>query len=537
MVAAMAMATVAAALAPRPRGCRAFLLPPPPPLPPGGPIHTSSRRPPRPRLAGALAGQPWDDAASAAAAVDPAPPPAPSVAPLVPRVEVRASSGLSAASDLPLALDAVASACEDFGFGADAATEAAEAPRRPESVPGASGRVLLLGWSGRERSGFDGEEMEELSEQLRAACSERIDAALHEAGGQPILLAFDEVGDEDGGALVALNRAIEREVADYGLRDSLGAGDDACGDDGSEAAFVPSFHVEIDGATIHSVGSPGETRFDVSSVLVFDDLIDDSLRRRLLNVVKGYPEDGTANDRWDDTTNGPDPGRWARGGLVDVAGGSLPLTDGGDDTGDDEGSSWGLTDDAVLDLCFGDHTALAEFEAQLVRLFPDFLVTRLPEAVLGAHVSPLTANAPAHGDVFDYHIDADPLQVPPSPWADVYGRYPNRDVGKPRFVSCLVYPNDEWDAEAWGAPTRFLDPPTGEAHDVHPKPGRCVVMDQDVSHTVVAPNAEAGRRPRYSLVWKLILHPRKEGQDMADLPCGRGDLWPEPIVVGSARNG
>jgi hypothetical protein len=79
-------------------------------------------------------------------------------------------------------------------------------------------------------------------------------------------------------------------------------------------------------------------------------------------------------------------------------------------------------------------------------------------------------------------------------------------------LSCLVYLNDEWDEKEWGAPTRFLDPPTKETIDVLPKPGRCVIMDQDISHTVVAPNVEAGTRPRYSLVWKLVLHPTDEGQ-------------------------
>lgn len=79
-------------------------------------------------------------------------------------------------------------------------------------------------------------------------------------------------------------------------------------------------------------------------------------------------------------------------------------------------------------------------------------------------------------------------------------------------LSCLVYLNDEWDEKEWGAPTRFLDPPTKETIDVLPKPGRCLIMDQDISHTVVAPNVEAGKRARYSLVWKLVLHPTDEGQ-------------------------
>jgi len=55
------------------------------------------------------------------------------------------------------------------------------------------------------------------------------------------------------------------------------------------------------------------------------------------------------------------------------------------------------------------------------------------------------------------------------------------------------------------------------------------MMDQDVTHTVVAPNESAGLSPRYSLVWKLILHPKKSGQNM-DLAPGS-----EPLLIGSAN--
>ena len=95
----------------------------------------------------------------------------------------------------------------------------------------------------------------------------------------------------------------------------------------------------------------------------------------------------------------------------------------------------------------------------------------------------------------------------------------------------MVYLNDEWHDE-WGGPTRFLDVATDTEYAVLPRPGRCVVMDQDVSHSVTAPTA-AARRPRYSLVWKLILHPTRENQDMCDLTAGRP--WPESILVGSAN--
>ena len=43
---------------------------------------------------------------------------------------------------------------------------------------------------------------------------------------------------------------------------------------------------------------------------------------------------------------------------------------------------------------------------------------------------------------------------------------------------------------------------------VQPKPGRAVLMHQDVLHRVAAPSALA-RRPRYSLVWKLAFVPKR----------------------------
>jgi len=318
-----------------------------------------------------------------------------------------------------------------------------------------------------------------------------------------------------------LDGIVEKEVLEYGLRD--GVDRDTSQANRDDISFIPSKHIKLDGAMIQTIESPGQFHFDTSSIVVLDNILDDSLRKRLLNVVNGYPEEDTSTDHF---TDGPNPNRWVRGGLVDVV-------DNNNNGEEDDGPCLGLTDDAIMDICFHDHPAINEFEARLAQLFPDFIVTKLPEAVLGDCVSPITANAPCYGDNFDFHIDADPMQVPPSPWADVFGRYPNRSRGKPRFVSVLLYLNDEWKDE-WGAPTRFLDPPTEECYEVFPQPGRCVIMDQDIRHTVVAPKKEAGKRPRYSMVWKLILHPKKADQDMTDLSCGREKLWPEPELLGSA---
>jgi hypothetical protein len=324
---------------------------------------------------------------------------------------------------------------------------------------------------------------------------------------------------------------VDETVQEYGLRTPLQTQHfDKKVAQENQSAFVPSLHIEIDGDHVQNVHSPG-THFDTSTVLVFDNLlVDNTLRSRLLDVVLGKPSKGDGADVvhvWDDARNGPDPTRWCHGGLLDIPDDSHEEFDGG--------PCWGLRDDAVIDICYNDHPAITEFESKLDYLFKDFVVTRLPQAVMGASVSPLTANAPTAGDIFDYHIDGDPFSSSPSLWTDIYGKYPNRSLGKPRFVSCLLYLNNDWNADIFGAPTRLWDPPTEMTYDVIPAPpGRCVIMDQDISHTVVAPNAAAGRLPRYSLVWKLILHPKVQGQPMKDLCCGRRNSWPKPIFVGSA---
>ena len=425
-----------------------------------------------------------------------------------------ASAGIEPNDELPALLTRLQTECEEYSvkinLGHSILTN--NLPCLPKSIPGALGRVISFQVQGVPPD-YDVDDDEFLS-YLKVCGSE-----LKLVGGQPILFVFQTTYDED------LEALIEKEVSDYGMKDELICLSDSS-TDAKEKEFIPSLHIELDGAMIENIYSPGETLFDTSSILVFDDLLEESLRKRLLNVVKGYPEN-TDTDEWNDIRDGPDPNRWVRGGLIDVV---------DDEAEKNEPSCWGLTDEAIMDICFGDHPAVLEFESKLAQLFPDFIVTRLPEAVFGACVSPLTANAPTHGDSFNYHIDADPLQMPDSPWSDVFGLYPNRSLGKPRFVSCLLYLNDEWNGEEWGAPTEFLDPPTEETVRVLPQPGRCVIMDQDISHTVVPPNSAAGKRPRYSLVWKLILHPRTEGQEMSDLTCGNTVSWPDPIVIGSANN-
>lgn len=437
------------------------------------------------------------------------------------RLEVGSSFGIDPNDELPNLLGAISSVCDEYGVQFDHPSNVSNIfpSQPPTSVPGALGRVIMIDVHGVDANIDESEFITE----LKTVMSQQMDDCLYSEEhniAQPVLLAFQSAASKS----TTLNDIIEKEVLDYGLRD--GVDRDAMQANHNDTSFIPSKHIKMDGAMIQTIESPGQFHFDTSSIVIFDSILDDSLRKRLLNVVKGYPEDAS-KDNWDDAKEGPNPARWVRGGLMDVV-------DSNSDGEEDDGPCWGMIDDAIMDICFHDHPAISEFEAKLAQLFfPDFIVTTLPEAVLGGCVSPITANAPCYGDRFEFHIDADPLQVPPSPWADVFGRYPNRSREKPRFVSVLLYLNDEWNAEEWGAPTKFLDPPTQECYEIFPQPGRCVIMDQDISHTVVAPKKEAGKRPRYSMVWKLILHPKKAGQVMVDLSCGR-DLWPEPELFGSA---
>ena len=57
-----------------------------------------------------------------------------------------------------------------------------------------------------------------------------------------------------------------------------------------------------------------------------------------------------------------------------------------------------------------------------------------------------------------------------------------------------------------------------------------LLMDQDITHRLSVPSVLANR-PRYSLVWKLVLHPRTPEQ-----PCtiARPE-WGPPVRFGSAN--
>ena len=427
--------------------------------------------------------------------------------------------------------------------------------------PGATGRVAMIELEQDDIAIENLEDRDDIPlvlEAWKAILSQHIDEILYREDDdlrcfqQPILLSVVTNPASNTSATTPtdtyyqehLLALIQEQLQDYGLADAVEKHHEIIEIPATNPSMVtPRLWYEIDGAMVvddnnNNNNNNKEDVWDTSSVLVFDHLLgsaveERNLRERMLDVVLG--RDGeNSNQHWDDVQDGPDPARWTAGRLTD-----LPTTDTSENIRNNEitfPESYGLSDEALDEICEEDPPPLAfqEFESILSDLLWDFTVTRLPEAVLGGGVTPLTANAPCFGQTFDYHIDADPYFAPPSPWTDVYGRYANRARGKPRFMSCLIYLNDEWDGTQWGAPTRFLDVATGTEIDITPKPGRVVLMDQDITHTVVAPLEASGKRPRYSLVWKLILHPKRQNQDMRDL-AGSHTGWPGPVLVGSAK--
>lgn len=192
------------------------------------------------------------------------------------------------------------------------------------------------------------------------------------------------------------------------------------------------------------------------------------------------------------------------------------------------------------------------------------------------------ANASVYGHCFQWHVDADPLVEPAPSWLSP--SYPNGEAGRPLLVSLVLYVDECWRRD-WDAETLLLEQGSGVGLLVQPRPGRAVrpspcariacalrllypsrccvfpvdavlwfslshvvpsiatlawpskqvLMHQDALHRVSTPSLTA-RRPRYSLVWKLLFVPRAGG--VADANCGGESIcrpeWGAPAVVGGA---
>ena len=312
--------------------------------------------------------------------------------------------------ELPFLLNAVSKACSDFGITFTKEHLKHETtPAKLENVHGANGRVILLSlnnvdatwtWNDERLVPFQCLISEKLDEIMYGmddnTCSPSIE--------QPILIcirpSYGFLPNTSNLPLI-LGQVAKKEVDQYELCKPLL--DQKIAYDPKDS-IVPNIHVEIDGAMVMNPYLGKET-WDTSSIFVFDELVDNDLRERLLDVVLGEGISDPNQVRWNDVSDGPDPNRWMLGGLDDVPGSESAVSE--------APSCWGLREEAIDDLCFCSHDAITEFEMKLMRLFPDYIVTRLPEAVLGACVSPLTANAPTSNDSFSYHIDADPNAAPP----------------------------------------------------------------------------------------------------------------------------
>eukprot|EP00658_Telonema_sp_P-2_P006618 TRINITY_DN12501_c0_g1_i3.p1 TRINITY_DN12501_c0_g1~~TRINITY_DN12501_c0_g1_i3.p1 ORF type:complete len:385 (+),score=90.56 TRINITY_DN12501_c0_g1_i3:231-1385(+) len=244
-----------------------------------------------------------------------------------------------------------------------------------------------------------------------------------------------------------------------------------------------------------------EGREDVSRVVVFDGMFGEDERRQIFKTLLG-PGGSEAHPC-------PPVDRWQLSVCDDGAG----------------KPTWGPNAEVLEQLL--SNPGVIEIQSRLAKLYPQYTVAHIPAVDLttGGHeimAHRMVANAPLADESFDWHIDADPALLPDSPFVTRHGRYPNRQPGKPLFVSLIVYLNAEW-LRSWGAETMFLDLESDAGFMVLPKAGRAVLMEQDMTHRICAPSAAAGR-PRYSLVWKLVFLPKEKESAMSIQRAGLGKM-------------
>ena len=341
----------------------------------------------------------------------------------------------------------------------------------------------------------------EVTEELHFYVTEKMDSLVADGNfTAPVIVRFGEWHENEvKPTRHILEEVLEAHIIEYDLMHEVDPEFNAILASKTVSRATPAAIISIDGAWFQNKNM--EEGFDESSIAIFDGLISDKLRQALLDLLS------RANGEWN-ANDGPDPELWISGGL------DCTPYDEEISLAETTPRSWGLKEEHLKVLCADAEdeilSPIAAVESILQQcVWPNHRVCRLAtEAMLGQDVTQLTANAPWHPrETFAWHVDAEPLLAPPGPWTDAFGYFRNRfDCRKPHLVSCLIYLNDEWRDE-WGASTRFLDPPSGFTVEVHPAPGRIVIMDQDVTHSVSAPTVDAGGRPRYSLVWKLAIFP------------------------------
>jgi probable phosphoglycerate mutase len=237
----------------------------------------------------------------------------------------------------------------------------------------------------------------------------------------------------------------------------------------------------------------------VSHVVVLDNLFGEKENAEFLRLV--------VSPGWDDK-DGPCPDLWELG-TCDADG--LP-------------PSWGLKSALLTKLLDSDCEAIVEVQTRLQQLYPEYTIAHVDESAVGVGVGagPHVVNAAVCGGDYRWHIDADPRML------NGFG-YPNREPGKPYFVTMLIYINEGWPT-GWDAETFFLDMESDTGFFVRPAQFRTILMDQDITHRMSAPSKLANGKPRYSLVWKLLFVPK----DAAISPSIAKTAWGPPVRLGAS---
>ena len=357
---------------------------------------------------------------------------------------------------------------------------------------------------------------------------------------RPLLAWLDRQQDSSGGG----GGGGGADAAGASVSEAMAAAAAAAGSLWREVGVRPTSWrpEEAEAALVAELGEGGE------AVVVLDGLVGEEERAALCAQLTG----ATAP-----RAEAPPDARWAR---TTCDGAGLP-----------HARSWGLRPDVLRRLGASPSGAMREVHARLCRLYPEYTIAHMPrvdaanfpraahhgaggdagaggggagagggDAGVGDGGVPssndyactdFVANAPVSGECFSWHVDADPSSFPPGRWLARYGDYDNGAPGKPLFVSLLLYLDDVWRRE-WDAETLFVDEASGAGVLVQPRPARVVLMHQDVLHRVSAPSPLA-RRPRYSLVWKLIFVPRAPDAATPETICR--PEWGPPSLIGARR--
>jgi len=277
-----------------------------------------------------------------------------------------------------------------------------------------------------------------------------------------------------------------------------------------------SMNVKLDGCIVPSEREGARVSF--GHAIVLDNMVEDSWRKSILRFL----------------TQGQDIRQ------------PLPESIWNRRTSDMVGSrpTWGVEDGVIKALQEGQVPGVAEIQSRLIKLYPEFDIAFLPssdiqdnnsassDAQSGNNCASILVNAATIGDEYVYHVDADPTSFPDtSKWAEAYGDYFNGEPGKPLLVSMILYLNQEWNRD-WAADTLVLDSRSDTGVFVVPRPGRILLMEQDLIHRMTPPSSRATGAPRFSVVWKLVFIPKMALRDPKLTICR--PEWGRPSSIGSA---